>query len=101
MQNEPDSLKSLCSWIMSELEDDVLPGDDLLDFAISCVPVSERQKIAIKIEQILSRHPSGEELKKLWLDSGARVAFVEPDFYPHLFLELKNRLQGKPPTFQF
>jgi hypothetical protein len=100
MQNEPDPLRTLCTWVMPELEDEVLPGQDLLDFAISCVPVSEREKIARQIEQILSKHPSDQELKDLWLNSGARLLFEEPEFYPHLYLELKNRLQGKPATFQ-
>jgi hypothetical protein len=101
MQNTPDdALLNLCSLIMREFADEILPGKDLLDFAISSVSASDRRAALSRIEKALNCNLSDKELKRLWLGSGASIAFEPTSRYRDMFIELKNRLEGKPASFR-
>ncbi|GLI92072.1 hypothetical protein [Methylocystis echinoides] len=101
MVKDQTALKQLCSWIMTDIEVDAAPGQDILNFAVARLTEARKQEANILIAEILNGNPSDWELERQWFRNGARIGAVNPAFYRRLFQELKDRLAGKPATFRF
>lgn len=97
----PKAFEDICVWFMSDIEEDIPKGQDMITYAIS--HLDERQKIEAKtfLDQILSSGYADQELIDIWFRSGARIGLVNEADYRRLFEEIRRRLGGATPSFEF
>jgi hypothetical protein len=88
----PKAFTDMCVWFMSEIEEDIPSGRDMIAYAIGHLSDGQKKEAAAFIDRILSSGYADQELIDIWFHSGARVGLVNDADYRKLFEEIRRRL---------
>lgn len=97
----PKAFKDACVWFMSDIEEDIPRGQDMIGFAIDRLDEREKAEARAFLDQILSQDLSDKELSDIWFRGGARIGVVDESHYRVILDEMRRRLAGEAPNFKF
>ncbi|MBI1867665.1 MAG: hypothetical protein HYS06_05145 [Methylocystis sp.] len=86
---------------MSDIEDDIPQGQDMISFAINRLDEREKAEARAFLDQILGQSLSDKELSDIWFRGGARIGFMDESHYRMILDEMRRRLAGAPASFEF
>lgn len=99
--NIPKALSDACVWFLRDLEEDIPPNQDWIDYAIGHLSNTEKAEAAAFLDELLDSSLSDQELKDIWFEAEARIGFMDESHYRVIFDEMRRRMKGEVPQLKF